>query len=74
MFFDSNRPHSWATSSMWYTKCLMQIQVAHISSYFSRTGITYLSIHISPIHVHLASFSMDHLAHFDNIFLKDAMS
>ena len=47
----------------------MKVKVANISTNIARAGQACLSIHISTVHIYLASIFMDNLAHFNNPLL-----
>ena len=74
MLLDSNRTHSRTSTSMRDAECLVQIQMTHISSNFTRASVTDLSIHIGSVHVDLASFSMHHFTHLHDILFKHTVS
>ena len=58
----SNRTYSWTAASVWNAECLVEIQVANVSSDVSRAGESYLCIHVSAVHVHLPTILVDHIA------------
>ncbi len=55
------------------SKGFVQVQVADISPNQSRRGQTHLSIHVSAIHVHLATMLMDGAGYLHDSRLIDAM-
>ena len=68
-----NGPHAGSAPAMWYGKCLMQVQVADISTDQGRIGQSNLCIHIRTIHIYLSPKFMHHLYHFLHLFFENTM-
>merc|ERR1711937_1020216 len=66
---DSDRSHSWATTTMRNSKGLVQVKMANISSNQSWASKTDLGVHVSTVHVDLTSVVVDDLANFINLGL-----
>ena len=60
-----------ASTAMWDTKCLVEVEMAYIRTNFSRTAKTNLSIHVGTIHVDLSTVLMDDLADGLDFGLED---
>src|SRR5690554_7623559 len=58
-----NRPHTRATSSMRDSKSFMQVQMTNIGTNHTGRSKSYLSIHISAIHINLSSVFMNNSTH-----------
>src|SRR5690606_27330282 len=73
VFGNPDRPHARATAAVRYTKCLMQVEVAHISADAPRTGKTYLCIHVGTVHINLPTVLVDNLTDLHDRLFKNPM-
>ena len=74
MFFDSYRANSGATTTMWYAKSFVKINMAYIRAKMPWFRYTYYGIQICPIHIDLATCIMNHAANFPNVLFKHSVS
>ena len=70
MFSAANSAGTRSATSVRRSKRLMQIQVAHVRTDETRTGITNLRIHIRSVHIHLSAILVNNIAHLANRHLK----
>ena len=70
MLADSDGAHTRSTSTVRNSECLVQIEMADVSSKVSRRSKANLGVHVGAIHVHLASVLMDDFSHLlDSAFV-----
>ena len=70
---NSDRTNARAAAPVRYTKGLVQVQMANISANEARAGQPDLCIHIGPIHVDLASMSVNDFTNLHNGGLINSM-
>ena len=73
MFGYAYRAYTRTSAAMRRSKRLMQIQMTNIGTDKARIGQSYLSIHISTIHIYLCATCMNDVTDFYDLCFKDTV-